>query len=93
MNILSQFRKIVLTKDGKRFVRGAQSRLAEALDCSRTTVKRYFIPDVHGDLWEPSEEKKLKLRTMLKNNWRPFTLKSGPVSQDDETGRLKKFLP
>lgn len=82
MNILNQFRKLVLTPDGKRFVRGAQSRLAEALDCSRTTVKRYFIADKHGETWEPSTEKKATLKTMLKNNWRPFTLKSGPISNE-----------
>lgn len=83
MNVIKSLRKVVLTPDGKRFVRGAQSRLAEALDCSRTTVGRYFVPDKNGELWEPGREKLAILGKMLKNNWRPFTLKSGPVKCSD----------
>lgn len=83
MNVISALRKVVLTPDGTRFVDGAQSRLAEMLTCSRTTVKRYFLPDAHGELWIPGEEKMRILRDLVKNNWTPFSLKRGPIAQLD----------
>lgn len=79
MNVIKALRKVVLTPDGKKFVRGAQSRLAEALNCSRATVGRCFLPDKHGELWKLGAGRVEILEKMLKNNWRPFTLKSGPI--------------
>lgn len=82
-SVMSQIRKRVVTPDGTGLVRGAQSRLAEELGCARNTVMRYFFPGRDGVLWEPSAEKLAKLRELVKKDWRPFTLKTGPIAQKD----------
>lgn len=65
MDALSTLRKHATTKTGK-FRPGAQSRIAELLNCSRATVRNVFFGD-----WRFSEE---RMETISKINWTEFPL-------------------
>jgi len=83
MNPVQELRKRVLARGGKKFVKGALSRLAEHLQCSRSTVRMYFIGDSEGNKWTVSKKHSEILQRVITEEIPLEAIKPGPKCENN----------
>lgn len=77
--VLAKVKALALLPDGQTFKLGALSRIAEYLECSRTTVRKSLLNE---DGWKFSEKRFAMLDAMITEGFDLSAKKSGPQTDD-----------
>ncbi len=81
MNVVSELRKRYVV-NGK-IKPGATSRLAEHLECSRSTVKNCIVGDENGILWQFSKARLETLQRIISLKIPLCSKKPGPKAKNN----------